>query len=162
MIFGSDGVKLSKVIVNNANSFDITYIDDRTLAATSPLHKHKGVCIIDIKEKKISKFIPTNYQCYGIKHLDGSLYVCAMSEGIFKINPQDGSTTAIVISDLPSWSCIDIFDNKMFFTNDGTKSVTCCDMDGKTVWIFKDETILKCPRGLAVDNSGNVYVACRN
>ncbi|XP_071123256.1 uncharacterized protein [Mytilus edulis] len=161
MIFGSDGVKLSKVIVNNANSFDITYIDDRTLAATSPLHKHKGVCIIDIKEKKISKFIPTNYQCYGIKHLDGSLYVCAMSEGIFKINPQDGSTTAIVISDLPSWSCIDIFDNKMFFTNDGTKSVTCCDMDGKTVWIFKDETILKCPRGLAVDNSGNMYVACR-
>ncbi|XP_063399729.1 probable RING finger protein 207 homolog [Mytilus trossulus] len=79
MIFDSDGVKLSKVIVEDAKSFDITYIDDRTLAATSPLQTHKGVCIIDIKEKKISKFIRTNYQCYGIKHHDGSLFVCAMS-----------------------------------------------------------------------------------
>ncbi|XP_052066873.1 uncharacterized protein LOC127706348 [Mytilus californianus] len=160
VIFGTDGEKLSKVTVKPAKSFDITFIDDRTLASTSPLHSLTGVCIIDIEKKKISKYIPTNYQNYGIKHHDGSLFVCASKEGIFKINPQDGRSTAIVRSALPSWSYIDIFYNKIYYTNDYTESVTCCHMNGKAVWIFKDENILKCPRGLAVDNSGNVYVAC--
>lgn len=159
-IFSIDGGELMKVPVKPASSFDISNIDDRFLATTSPFIENKGVTIIDIDEKKAVKFIPTNIQCYGSKHYDGLFYVCAFKEGIFEIDPITVRSTAIVKSNLPSWSYIDIFDNKLYYTNDDTKCVTCCDMDGKTVWTFKEVNILQTPRGIAVDKKGNVYVPC--
>lgn len=48
----------------------------------------------------------------------------------------------------------------MYYTNDFYKTVVCCDMDGKSIWTFKNVDILKSPHGISLDNSGNVYVAC--
>jgi DNA-binding beta-propeller fold protein YncE len=39
--------------------------------------------------------------------------------------------------------------------------VTCCDLHGTTQWKFNDEHVLQGPRGITVDNDGNVYVAGR-
>jgi DNA-binding beta-propeller fold protein YncE len=39
-----------------------------------------------------------------------------------------------------------------------TDTVTCCDLLGITQWEFKDERVLKGPRGISIDNDGNVYV----
>jgi DNA polymerase III psi subunit len=36
--------------------------------------------------------------------------------------------------------------------------VTCCDLLGITQWEFKDERVLQGPRGISIDNDGNVYV----
>lgn len=144
--------------------FNVTYIDDKTLATTSTgssKDSRKGVNIIDIDTEKVIKNIPTKYKGYGIIHHNGSLFICASSEGIFKLNLQDCSSTLMIKSDLHSWSDIDIFDNIMYYTNGGTRTVTSCDMNGKEIWTFKDESILKFPGGITVDNyRGNVYVAC--
>lgn len=43
--------------------------------------------------------------------------------------------------------------------NDSTKPVVCCDMNGKTIWKFRNVNILKFPHCISVDNSANVYVA---
>jgi DNA-binding beta-propeller fold protein YncE len=36
--------------------------------------------------------------------------------------------------------------------------VTCCDLHGTTQWEFKGERRLQGPRGISLDNDGNVYV----
>jgi len=36
--------------------------------------------------------------------------------------------------------------------------VTCCDLHGTTQWEFNDKRVLHGPRGMSVDNDGNVYV----
>ena len=47
---------------------------------------------------------------------------------------------------------------KLYYTDYQTGTVTCCDLHGTTKWEFKDEHVLQCPRGISVDNDGNVYV----
>lgn len=140
-IFSIDGKILSKVSVKPASAFDVTYIDDKTVSTTSTIDSRKGVNIIDIEIGKVTKYSPTNYKCYVIVHHNGSLFVCASSEGILKLNLQDGSSMLIVKSCLPSWSYIDIFDDIIFYTNNGKRTLTSCDMNGKEIWTFKDENI---------------------
>ena len=48
--------------------------------------------------------------------------------------------------------------DKLYYTNIGTHTVTCCDLHGTTQWEFNDERVLQGPRGISVDNDGNVYV----
>jgi DNA-binding beta-propeller fold protein YncE len=48
--------------------------------------------------------------------------------------------------------------DKLYYTNCHTDTVTCCDLHGTTQWEFKDERVLENPRGISVDNNGNVYV----
>ncbi|XP_063399730.1 uncharacterized protein LOC134684374 [Mytilus trossulus] len=160
LVFSTDGKILSTISVKPASAFDVTYIDNKTVATTSNMGIRNGVNLIDIHTEKITQYIPTTYPCYGIKYYNESLFVCAGKKGIFKLSPDDSSSIAILECDLPSWSYIEIFDNKIYCTYDETKSVMCCDMNGRVIWKFKDENILKLPRGIAVDNYGNVYVAC--
>ncbi|XP_071120901.1 uncharacterized protein [Mytilus edulis] len=159
LVFSTDWQILSQISVKPANAFDITYIDYKTVATTSNNEQSTGVSIIDIDTEKVT-LIPTKYQCYGIKHHNGSLFICAKGDGVCKLNPQDGRSTAIWKYDLPPFSYIEVFNDKIYFTYDGPKSIVCCDMNGGAIWTFKDENILKYPRGIALDNYGNVYVAC--
>ena len=48
--------------------------------------------------------------------------------------------------------------DKIYQTNNNTKTVTCYTIKGEKLWEFKDESVLKDPRGLTVDNNSNVYV----
>jgi DNA-binding beta-propeller fold protein YncE len=48
--------------------------------------------------------------------------------------------------------------DNLYYTNSSTDTVTCCDLHGTTQWDFKAERVLENPRGISVDNDGNVYV----
>jgi DNA-binding beta-propeller fold protein YncE len=54
------------------------------------------------------------------------------------------------------------FGDKLYYTNYDTHTVTCCDLHGTTQWKFKDRRVIQVPRGISVDNVGNIYVACSN
>jgi DNA-binding beta-propeller fold protein YncE len=49
-------------------------------------------------------------------------------------------------------------EDKLYFTNYETHTVTCCDLHGTTQWEFNSERFLQKPRGISVDNDGKVYV----
>jgi hypothetical protein len=44
-------------------------------------------------------------------------------------------------------------------TNHTNNSVTCYTINGEKLWEFKDESVLRQPVGVAVDNNCNIYVA---
>ncbi|XP_063399731.1 uncharacterized protein LOC134684375 [Mytilus trossulus] len=158
-IFSTDWKRLSYISVKPAYASDVTFIDDKTVVVASNNRQKKGVNFIDIDTKTIN-YIPTDYECCGLISYNGSLFICASSKGLFKLNPQDGSSTAIVQFNLSTGleSYIEMFGNNLYYTK--AKTVSCCDINGKAIWTFEDENILRRPRGIAVDNSGNVYVTC--
>jgi sugar lactone lactonase YvrE len=46
----------------------------------------------------------------------------------------------------------------MYYTNDTTHKVACCDINGKVQWEFCDENVLVLPKGITTDNNNNIYV----
>jgi DNA-binding beta-propeller fold protein YncE len=50
------------------------------------------------------------------------------------------------------------YEDKLYYANNKTQIVTCCDLHGTTQWEFNSEHVLEEPRGISVDNDGNVYV----
>ncbi|XP_071120908.1 uncharacterized protein [Mytilus edulis] len=160
VVFSTDWKILNTGSFESAFPVDVTYIDNKTVVTTSSTETCKGVNIIDINTENVIKFIPTIALCYGITYHNGSLVVCASTMGIFKVDPQNGASTDIITTDLPSWSYIEMFDDKIYYTNQQTETVNCCDKNGKAIWTFKDKNILRNPHGIAVDNSGYVYIAC--
>jgi outer membrane protein assembly factor BamB len=42
-----------------------------------------------------------------------------------------------------------------------TNTVYCYTLTGQQIWTFKDENVLRGPRGIALDKNKNVYVAGR-
>ena len=72
----------------------------------------------------------------------------------------DGRVTTLVKqSNLPDYSYITTCGDKIYLTNNNTRTVTCYTIKGGKLWEFKDVSVLNDPRGVTVDNNSNVYVA---
>lgn len=139
------------------DAFDIACIDNNTVAVTSGYYDCQ-ISIVDIKRKTVKTPINTEYRCYGITYSDGLLFYCVQSKGIYRTNIKDSSVKQIVECDLATWSYVSSFNEKLYYAQKDKNTVTCCDIDGKKNWIFKDESILAKLGGLSVDNEGNIYV----
>jgi sugar lactone lactonase YvrE len=58
----------------------------------------------------------------------------------------------------PSYSYVVAFAEKVIYTDRTQKTINCCLFNGTPVWQFKNEDVLVIPRGITVDENGNVYV----
>ena len=78
------------------------------------------------------------------------------------LNLSDKSVSDIINRDMTNVNYVATFGDKLYYTNWNTHTVTCCDLQGKAQWKFEDESVLKFPLGISVDNDGNVYVTGRH
>ncbi|CAC5388364.1 unnamed protein product [Mytilus coruscus] len=158
-VFNLNGTKDFK-LVTPTFPFDIAYIShDNTLAVTSGDSETKCITIIDIQSKKIKKTIPVDSNYFGIGVTSDGKFICsAAGKGIHLINPNNKSTIDIVREEIPGLCYVAIFCDKIYHTNNQSNSVTCSDLQGTVRWKFKNESILRGPSGISVDNDSNVYV----
>ena len=91
-----------------------------------------------------------------------TIYYCARSKGLKMLNLNDKSVSDIINRNMFDVNYVATFGDKLYYTNFNTQTVICCDLQGTTQWEFKDERVLRYPRGITVDNDGNVYVTSRN
>jgi hypothetical protein len=49
------------------------------------------------------------------------------------------------------------FEDKLYYTNFNTQTVTCCDLQGTTQWEFKDERVLRYPLGITCLNKSHLF-----
>jgi DNA-binding beta-propeller fold protein YncE len=82
------------------------------------------------------------------------------SNGLKMLSLSDQSISAVINSDMTNVHYVASFGDKLYYSNVDTHTVTCCDLHGTTQWEIKDEHVLQHPRGISVDNDGNVYVVC--
>ena len=59
---------------------------------------------------------------------------------------------------MPDQSFVTTFGDKIFQANYANNNVTCYAINGEKLWEFKDESVLREPVGVAVDNNCNIYV----
>lgn len=114
--------------------------------------------MIDVESGTVTQKISTEYLCHGITHRDGLLFYCVMGKGIYRFTIKDSNVKRIVACNLSDWSYISSFNDKLYYAQKNKSTVTCCNIDGKIHWTFKNESILVYPGGLTVDNDGYIYI----
>jgi hypothetical protein len=155
VILNVDGT-LDKVIPCSLGyPFDVTYLDDRTVAVSTT----NGIEIINFNNKKTERRINTDQWSFGITYHNGVLLWCEEKRGIQMMKlSDDRSTTFVKQINLPSYPYVTTCGGKVYLTNCNTNTVKCYTIKGDKLWEFKDESVLTDPRGVTVDNYDNVYV----
>lgn len=158
-ILNKVGLPELNVTIKLGKLFDATYNpDDNTIIVSSQCHVRGHIHIICMTKRKVIKIISFDYPKGGIVYRDGYVIFCAGNWGIQIINICDASMTTIVTSSISPNAYITSFADYIYYTNFETRSVTCCDLQGKPKWTFKVEGGLPEPFGITIDNEGHVYV----
>ena len=157
----TEGIELFQIgrDKTGANTYDTVYIKDNNSVAVSSGGRGKTcITIIDIESKEVMTTISIDTIIYGMAVTSRSLYYCAWNNGLNILNLSDESISDGINSNMSGVYYVATSSDKLYYTNYSTHAVTCCDLHGKTQWEFKDNHVLQCPRGISVDNDGNVYV----
>jgi hypothetical protein len=78
VILNDDGTLDKEIPCSLSYPFDVTYLDDRTVAVAT----NNGIEIINIDTKKTERRINTSEQCSGITYHNGVLLWCEEQKGI--------------------------------------------------------------------------------
>jgi hypothetical protein len=155
VILNNDGTLDKEITCSPYNSRDVTLIDDSTVAVSTS----GDIRIINIDTKRTVRVIKTTGSCYGIAYHKGTLLLCEKSKRLIKIELSDGRITTLAKDvKLPAGSFVTTFGDKLFQVNKINHSVTCYTINGEKLWEFKDESVLRTPICVAVDNNCNIYV----
>jgi len=146
-----------------SHTYHTVYIkDNNSVAVSSGSGSNRCITIIDIVSQEVMTTISIDTYIYGMAVRGRTIYYCASGKGLMMLNLSDKSTSAIINSNMSYVCYVATSGDKLYYTNDNTQTVTCCDLHGTTQWKFKDTRVLHGPRGITVDNDGNLYVVGRH
>ncbi|XP_052087425.1 uncharacterized protein LOC127724485 isoform X2 [Mytilus californianus] len=160
----ADGSPDFEIQMKESSVFDLTIVDIRTVAVSSGWHSiDDKACIkmIDINSGEKTKTIATKSRGYGIVCVDDNLvYLGYSPNGIYKIDLNTNVESVISKAiNLCRGSYITNLNNQFYVTNERCCTVTSFDTKGNVIWDYKDNVNMIKPKGISVDNSGNVFVA---
>lgn len=156
-VLTSNGRHLDNILLKPNYAFDIVTLDEKTVAVTSDKPGSWCIMSIDIYRKKLTK-IDTKVSCQCITFSDGKFLSNAFGIGIVSIDATNGNCISTIKSNLPRQASLTSFEAKLYFCDPNKNLISCSDMEGTTIWTFKDDTLIKNPSGIAVDGMGNVYI----
>ncbi|CAG2255839.1 unnamed protein product [Mytilus edulis] len=138
---------------------DVTSINENTVAVTHNAEPYQ-IEIINIVNKKIVNEIKTSNKCYGITNENERLIYYEVGRGIqiADVKSESTATTVVKVDGKHNWNYVATSNDRIYHTINQSNTVTCYTITGQKVWEYKDESILKSVRGVAVDNDSNVYV----
>jgi len=156
-----EGVELFQIGRDKTGSctYDTVYIkDDNSVAVSSGRGDNRCIVIIDIESKKVMTTISMDSNINGMAIRGKTIYYCTENKGLQMLNLSDKSVSNIINRNMSGVLYVATSGDKLYYTNYQTHTVRCCDLHGRTKWEFNDERVIKGPRGISVDNVGNVYV----
>jgi hypothetical protein len=159
--FNKEGIESFQIGKDKTGSrtYATVYIkDNNSVAVSSGGGGKRCITIIDIVSQEVMTTISMDTNIYGMAVRDRTIYYCALNKGLNTLNLSDRSVSDIISSSMSYVYYVATSGDKLYYTNIGTHTVTCCDLHGTTQWEFKYERVLRDPLGISVDSDGNVYV----
>jgi DNA-binding beta-propeller fold protein YncE len=133
-------------------------VDNNSVAVSFGFGGNKCITIIDMVSNKVLTTISMDTDIVGMAIRGRTIYYCALKEGLKKLSLNDNSVSDVINRDMKLVYYVATSEDKLYYTNYEKHTVTCCDLHGTTQWEFKGEHFLQYPRGISLDNNGNVYV----
>jgi WD40 repeat protein len=155
-----EGVELFQIgkYKTGSNTYNTVFIkDNNSVAVSSGGGVNRCIAIIDRESQKVMTTISMDTYIYGMVVRGRTIYYCAGSKGIKMLNLNDKSKSNVINSNMTGVDYVATSGDKLYYANNNTHTVTCCDLHGTTQWEFKDGRVLLNPHGITVDNDGNVY-----
>ncbi|VDH91462.1 Hypothetical predicted protein [Mytilus galloprovincialis] len=154
----SNGKAEYTIILNPYSAFDLVCIDGNIIAVTTgyDCHANTGVVIIDLTTRKVKRFVKLPHRPYGIT-FDGKSLICCSHGNVIHISIKEFCCTDIPNTFMSQDSYIAKYGDNIVFSAPEANKVFCLN-NGKLVWEFKNESVLKNPTGISVDDNGNVFV----
>ncbi|XP_052082943.1 uncharacterized protein LOC127720409 [Mytilus californianus] len=156
-VFTSNGIPFDNISLKPNYAFDVVTLDEETVVVTSPKCGECSIMSINIHSKEVTQ-IKTECYYYSITFSDGKLLSNSLNRNIQTIDTKSGKILSTIKINLSKYTSLTSFESKLYFCDPSTNTISCCDMEGSTIWSFKDDTVIKKPSGIAVDGMGNVYV----
>ncbi|XP_052088494.1 uncharacterized protein LOC127725508 [Mytilus californianus] len=139
-------------------AYDVTCINDKKIAVTDDAE----ITFIDKERKEVIKRVRAEGYCFGISHSKGSIIYTTDKSKVKKMDLRTERITTLNVGDPIFQSYVVGSEDKIFYSNWQEHTVICYDINGSALWKFKDETVLRNPSGISVDNNCNVFVAGLN
>ncbi|CAC5410234.1 unnamed protein product [Mytilus coruscus] len=158
VILNTDGSFNYEFPFSKLRPYSVACIDDMTIAFS--VWNSSEIYLYDIKSKIMKNSIKTNNICFGVAHRDGILYYCS-KDSVAQIKDGISSTIVNLGYALRGWRNIASFGEFIYLTNNTNNSVLCFNVQGRKLWEYKDDEIIRSPSGIAVDKYGIVYVALK-
>ncbi|XP_071137240.1 uncharacterized protein [Mytilus edulis] len=156
IIVQSDCSLSTEISLSPLYPFDVTCIDDKTVAVT--LFSDNKIQIIDTKSKQVTKTINTGAGG-GITYRQGQIIYCEKGKGIVGIQLSNFKICTLVedCTIKNHYSYIATSGESLYYTNN-CYTVKCYSVKGDNPWIYKNKSIMNCVTGIGVDQHGIVSV----
>lgn len=155
ILFSTDGEIEKKITGIMPNIYDVACINNNVVAVTSSTVNN--IKVVNLTTGKTYRVILTSSPCCGITYCEGNFIVCPENGQLQDIRLEDNNTTDIG-SDFVSLY-IAAFGDTLYSRKRDTDIIVCHNRNGDILWTFTNKVVLKGPRGIAVDEYGNVFVA---
>ena len=160
LMFSNNGKYEKDIVRFSGTPYDVSYTGGNIVAVTI-LEKHE-VVFLNVITNTITNTVDIGHTCWGTDfkmnrlairviqpHTSSHIvYLDSKGKVIDRVNIPDGSSTNISVCD-DTIKCTDWITNTIY----------CYTLTGQQIWTFKDENVLREPKGIALDQNKNVYVA---
>lgn len=155
LVYSRDG-HFQRLIKLKGKPFCVTSTENGKVAIT--FHDLKCVEIYDLETDSVCNVIGLDKCCAGISYHNGHILVRVEDIGYRIYDVCSGKFVRQVRIEGKNMPYVSYIDERLYFTNWNTGKVICSDLNGNTLWEFKNE-ILRTPNGIATDSFGNVFVS---
>ncbi|CAG2212426.1 unnamed protein product [Mytilus edulis] len=157
LIMNSMGNLRREISLPSIHPYDVTSLDDNTVAVTTWLQN--DIHVIDINTGTIKTCISGDF-CGGITHRGNTLICGVRSNELKAVDLRDNEVSAL-IPEVPinCQTYVTTTSDKIFVTHHANNTVTCYRMNGDKEWQYLDQSMVRAPLGITVDKNNNVYVS---
>ena len=160
LMFSNNGNYEKDIVRFSGTPFEVLYTGENIVAVTI-WDKHE-VVFVNVITNSIINTVDVGHQCWGTDFNMNRLAIRVIqlptSNHIVYLDPKGKLIDRVNIPDEISTS-ISLRDDTIKCTDWKTNTIYCYTLTGQEIWTFKDENVLRAPRGIALDKNRNVYVA---
>ncbi|CAC5388346.1 unnamed protein product [Mytilus coruscus] len=154
-LIAADGKTENKIISIMQTIIDVACVDNETVAVIS--YTQKNIELVSLKSGKTIKNINTTAPALCLTYTEGTFIVCLENGQMKEVQLKDNKT--IDIGSTVVSRSITESNSTLYSVKKDANTIVCHKRNEDVLWTFTDEEVLKRPRGISVDEHGNVIVA---